>query len=61
MIEKLLSNDDFDLVKAVSICQAREVAKRQIQAMTDGASSCTVPTRAGGVRRSGKNKSYHGN
>ena len=32
--EKILSNDDLDLEKAVSICQASEVTKRQIQAMT---------------------------
>ena len=58
--EKLLSNDDLDLETAVSIVS--EVAKRQIPAMTDGASSCTLtPTSVGAVRRSGKIKGYHDN
>ena len=40
--DKLLSNDDLYLKKAVSFCQAGEVKKRQIQTMTDGARSRTV-------------------
>ena len=58
---KILSNDDLDLEKAVFICQASEVAKPQIQAMTDGTSSRTMTASDGAVRRSGKNKCYHGN
>jgi len=54
--EKLLFNDDLDMKKAVSIWQASEVVKRRRQAVTDGASSCTVTASVGAVRRSGKSK-----
>jgi len=47
--------------KSVSICQASEVSKPQIQAMTDDASSCTVTASFGDVRWSAKGKDYHGN
>ena len=43
--EKLLSHDELDLEKAVPICQTSEVAKHQVRAMTDGATSSTVRTK----------------
>ena len=52
--ERLLSIDDLNLDKTVSICQASEVAKRQIRAMMDGPNSGTTTTSVGAIKRSGQ-------
>ena len=60
--ERLLSIDDLNLEKTVSICQASEVAKRQIRAMTDGPNSGTTTASVGAIKRSGHSStSNHGN